>query len=123
MDDTLTVLHMVSAALDENDGGKLAREYVDSQLLRNKQQQKAPYWCKECGWEDNGKCTRMSSCVRDDDMNDDTKQLLDWALCYMLANCDDETVTEMFEKHTGSSNPEDWAVAVTGIQGQLRSTT
>lgn len=46
-------------------------------------------------------------------------KLIDFAICYLLSNSDDESITDLFEQLTGTTNQQDWANLIIEIQNEL----
>ena len=52
-------------------------------------------------------------------MDTKTSRVVNFALCYLMANSDDENVTDLFEELTESEQPEVWLDFVDDIRGSL----
>ena len=52
-------------------------------------------------------------------MDEKTKKLIDFALCYLLSNSDDESVIEIFEQLTNSERLINWADFIQEAQMEI----
>ena len=52
-------------------------------------------------------------------MDTKTSRVVNFALCYLMSNSDDENVTELFEELTESEQPEVWSNFMDDIRESL----